>query len=226
MDMKPHHPHLLLPGLTALMLSGLPQLRAQSSLACYSSQPKKQNWAIGIRTGLAGEYDRSYTINNESRRLDWSQQVFLQNYIGRHFVLELSSIHQTSSKDNRSFMSYPGRHYSLAVRKSRRLNNSITLSYLFPTIEDRLQFSTGLGTGILASFDEVRETYITTTSAEPVESRSNTFHADGPAFIFTMTGNFKLNRSLFVSAQVHYSNNPNIELEHIAVNIGMGYLLY
>ncbi|PSK94366.1 hypothetical protein [Taibaiella chishuiensis] len=199
---------------------------AQSSLACYSSQPKNLTWAIGIRTGIAAEYDRSYSTNNESRRLDQSQQVFLQSYLSKHFVLELHSLRQTSTKDNRSFISQPGRHYSLATRKSQHLHNNISLNYLLPAFNERVQFGMGLGAGFLASFDQVREIYTTTASTEPIENHSNAFHADAPNLIFNISSNFKINRNLFASAQALYSNNPTTELEHITFNIGVGYYFY
>ncbi len=225
--MKTYLPAMLSGVLISLFSQNAVGADAPSSLACYSAQPKKLTWAVGIRTGIAGEYDRSYSSNNESRRLDWSQQIFLQNYLSRHFALELHSLHQTSTKDNRAFIHHPDRHYSLAERKSQRLHNNISFSYLLPQSDERVQFSIGLGAGFLASFDQVRETYTTTTSAEPVATRSNALHIDAPSLIFTMSSNFKINRNLFTSAQILYSNNPPpVQLEHITINIGLGYLFH
>lgn len=199
-------------------------IHAQSSLACYSSAPKKIDWSIGFRTGTSREYDHTYSIDDlPNKYLSWNQQVFIQNHLSRNLVLEFQTTHQNYSNDYIHNVGSPDKKYSMALRKSHRLHNNILLSYyMYTDTEEKIRLGIGVGMGVLTSFDKTMEHY-TLNTGEAKEVNHAAISVNAPNLIIAMTSIYQVKKDIYSTVQFNYSNNPNITLEHLTVNIGLEY---
>lgn len=196
-------------------------LQAQSSFKCYTEPKANPNWTIGFRTGISQEYDKhNWQWRNNNNR-SWTQLLFIQRDIGKHFMLELQSLHHRSWKDLLGNTYYPGRTYSAIVTRNERLHNNLILHYLLPEVLTRLRTGAGVGLGIVSSWQKQEEVYI--QSGKVTEQSTKKQYTDAPNLVFALTASYKLKDRLYISGQSAGSFLTDTQLSHLNINAGIAY---
>jgi hypothetical protein len=215
--------------LKSVTLSGIMLLcsvitNGQASFKCYRATNNKTHWVLGVRTGISREHDIDFSEPEpNTKKLSWTQQIFLQRDIGEHLMLEIQSMHQYSWKDEMAFTHQDGRIYSSAISKNERLHNNIILHYKIPVSPENLKVCMGAGAGFILNKIKLVEVY--TLSGQPIEYTSTSYHVDVPNLIIALTGSYLIENKVSLSCQLSYSNLITAGISHLNMNLGMAYTL-
>lgn len=207
------------------LLSTTSSCIAQASFKCYTTPKTKAYWIIGIRTGVSREYDISHfqsELNSKNR--SWTQQLFVQRSLGKHLMLELQTMHQSTWKDLIAYTPpTTGQTLNSVIKKSHRLHTNMILHYLLPTATDRIKAGIGAGLGFIISRSLLETTY--TQSGESLLNTNITYPIGAPNLIIALTGSYLLKKNIAFSGQTSYSNLSIDGISHLNLNIGIQYTL-
>jgi hypothetical protein len=198
---------------------------AQASLKCYEPLKTRHpaSWTVGIRTGIGEKHTDEYFDIRLFKELNWIQQFFIQHNISRHFMLELHITHQNTKQDMLPFTSYPGRVYLQALRKSQHLHTNLVFHYMFPEIIERLRSGFGIGAGVIANREKLKETY--TVSGKLTDRESTNATLDVPNIYFGLTLSYLLKNNLSLTSQYSYSGISGTQPDYSMLTVGLSYKL-